>query len=1090
MNLEDTVRLRVKKGSWRLYLRVVLALVLMLLVLSGVTAFIILRPAFLPSFDDAWRDIASGKNLPHSGWFIAIGILLAFLAGVWIATRVLARKSAVSELSGQETSPPASGPGPSATQSSPPADPTNSASEIGSGPPNPDSDTPQPAPLADAVDHDPPARLYIPPPDDVPGGKLIRRFPYLVGATALTCAIAVVFWFAGHVTQPVASFLAAFLVLGTLVLVLSRIWLWLTGIGWSDLQKKLTSILSHWLIERFVPDRLQGQTRQDTDNLIDWASRIYDAQSQFRFLRALVNTSLIIGGTLIAYVTLQKLTEQTTVMERQSELMAATNLATTIDQQFQQENDAANEAYTQIRDILLRATNEVNPSSIEEQKWALGQIPDAMRMIVTRAEAVARDDGTQTMERRVFLPNIAKLKPVLTQFIRMDRVGHTLRQSREKLPVSEVARASQMVPDRGEMALSDDELEALKVLGPVSTAVLHTLHRAGPGNQLHQAAVDEEDPRLHPVFSNQLRDLSQLIRDGNPTRDDEWVNNLISREEPNLPLCLWNLNVPERGFRLADDDSEIMQTNPLDVVTVTRRELDILLGRRDSKLCENADVGCMSLEEMKLVVELTGGVNDRFEIFPIPLLLSFLPSVFFRESQLPQIEFENCRYHFSNYADFLRAHLEGAILRRAHLEGAILRGAHLEYADLREANLEGARFSGGNLGRADLSEANLEGAVLLAGHLEGADLSEANLRGAILISANLGGADLSEAQLEGADLNEAQLEGTDLTEAHLEGADLSEAHLEGADLSEAHLEGADLSEANLEGTDLSEANLEGAILFSAHLDGADLSGVKFSGGDLPRRYRVIEKGPFQCRWRAVYSYEGEALPDVVRVTLPGSFVDANFAPSWKAGFIRELTGEEAHQRLLDWKARAESNINGTYTEGTFTTQLADKLKRYRTLDARALGRIPVMEVLDLASAALSQSIFGEQHFVIEDRQLKLDGSQFLPVAQGSDSAHFVSEAVRRSNVGDFEAVEWTLENVLCSLGGAVDEHILKQLQDSRLTDPWGLVDCLDWQVAGGLKGAIERAWEAKKKTAESAGASGETTTSPPRPETPKKSPSK
>lgn len=78
-----------------------------------------------------------------------------------------------------------------------------------------------------------------------------------------------------------------------------------------------------------------------------------------------------------------------------------------------------------------------------------------------------------------------------------------------------------------------------------------------------------------------------------------------------------------------------------------------------------------------------------------------------------------------------------------------LEGAELQYADLVKARLEGANLAYAHLQGADLSDAHLEGAGLYYTHLEGANLNSAHLEGARLFSAYLQGANLNSALLEG-----------------------------------------------------------------------------------------------------------------------------------------------------------------------------------------------------------------------------------------------------------------------------------------------------------------------------------------------------
>ena len=136
-------------------------------------------------------------------------------------------------------------------------------------------------------------------------------------------------------------------------------------------------------------------------------------------------------------------------------------------------------------------------------------------------------------------------------------------------------------------------------------------------------------------------------------------------------------------------------------------------------------------------------------------------------------------------ANFIEAHLDGAIFDEAYLVGTIFDKAHLDGAWFGVAHLAGASFL----------RAHLDGAYFYKANLTGARFSRAHLEGAWFNNAHLVGARFDQAHLEGARFYGAYLDGAGFQVAHLDGASFNRAYLDRVDFTVAHLARADFREA-------------------------------------------------------------------------------------------------------------------------------------------------------------------------------------------------------------------------------------------------------------------------------------------------------
>jgi uncharacterized protein YjbI with pentapeptide repeats len=719
--------------------------------------------------------------------------------------------------------------------------------------------------------------LELPKPEGTALGKFIRRVPFLVIGTAIASLFFAFAWAASHISGPLSSFIAAFIALGSLIVLIRFTWQWLTGLTWEDFTKTARRSVSEMLIDCVVPTQYQQKVRNEANTLLKWADEIHTAHSQLRLFRHLLNAAVIIGGSMLAYITIQKLTEQNHVAK-------TATLTTIIDQQFQEENEAARDAFDKISNILLKSVSEHEPSSIEEQVWAIGQIPNAMRMRVTRAVEIQEVDGTLSVERRTFLPNHAKLKTVFTQFIRMDRVGHTLKHGRnwssenesnletpksvgdksllDGIQAVEGEGSSATIPNdeakivvlMKEPSTTDQQVAELRELASVSTEILRTLHMVGPGNQIgdHHLTFKNKEGKTQPLgvsskaFTDKLRNLEEDLKVLFDLELGISIPNLnLIKSDTSRPLSLWNLHLPggvmlvEATDRAADRDRSgtRMTDQQLRLVTGDEIELPKSPSGQQSASSVAGTEGTTSISLGTVSPERMARLNRDW-------LNEVMPEVETALKKMPEDERESDMGLTGPSVILMLNHLPVDLLERIQVPFAnTRRGSEWkivfpEKCDLFEAHLEGAHLKNAVLSGANLNSAHLEHAIFESAELRGADLPFAHLKGANLKHAQLVDSYLVEANFESVkSFGETNMSGAIMTGANLFYADLSRAKIEGCILNAADLREVFFGYTSLRSVDLSDANLEGAKIHSksawaANFSNAKLAGVDFSDSDL------------------------------------------------------------------------------------------------------------------------------------------------------------------------------------------------------------------------------------------------------------------
>lgn len=452
----------------------------------------------------------------------------------------------------------------------------------------------------------------------------------------------------------------------------------------------------------------------------------------------LATASIGIAGFLLQQLQLQRLAEQNNLLRVQNDVTA-------IDQEFSAGLALAESRYQEIAKILLDLD-----STPHAQALALESIPEAMRMAVPRVDARRMPNGSNT-DAVVALeeyPNVQRLRSLLRQYMKMDRVS------------SRIAKSGFQMPSDNE-AMPREAVAALRSLEPASTALLITLHRLGAVER-----VKIENGEVVPSPTN-LPCLWRFDPDG------------LNSPPPAAPSPK-SVGDPINLQHLAETDLAGLQAPWANAPK--------LVLRPHAKLSRSHLEGAVLIAVIAKHVDLSGA---RLED-------SRLAVGHLNQATLFQTHFER--------ADLSDAKFNGASAGSGRRQvNAFFGASKLQRADFSEATLQNVDFSGTEslksiFHRAQIDHSNFDGASLVDAHFCAADLSHTSARGAAFTGAQLNGAILRGSELSGAIFRSASLLAADLSNTDLKLADFLSASLSGANLTNSFIQGAIFSGAFLHGT--------------------------------------------------------------------------------------------------------------------------------------------------------------------------------------------------------------------------------------------------------------------------------------------------
>lgn len=386
----------------------------------------------------------------------------------------------------------------------------------------------------------------------------------------------------------------------------------------------------------------------------------------FLAIGSLIGAAVLVSQFIVLTEQTQRLTDQNQLIQLEVQLAAITRQADLEQQQ-------AARAYDEITRILDENTSAgaiVN---------ALERLPEAMVMPVTVVDSRwSPTPGDAAIGTQTVYPNLRPLAARLLSFAKIER------------PAQEATWDSNEI-------------------GSVSTAICHTLHRLGFGNQ------------------------PQALEGA----------------------CVWHAIYDSDGVLQIDANERLNRLRG------TGRAVQLLisqprLGRYDLNSFEFAEsVDLRHIREW----QLHGAQFQRASLSRANMQRLDLHDTDFESAYLDDVNLQSA---ILTWANLQNATLSGANLQFAQMMHSSLRSAELDYARLQNADLYSSRMIDANLTGARLYEASLKDvrlqvATLIGAELQGADLTDADLRGA----------DLSGAELQGANLVGAKIQSTNFTKAHL-----------------------------------------------------------------------------------------------------------------------------------------------------------------------------------------------------------------------------------------------------------------------------------------------------------------------------------
>lgn len=407
------------------------------------------------------------------------------------------------------------------------------------------------------------------------------------------------------------------------------------------------------------------------------------------FLTGLV---VILFQSLLNIASTMNHQQQVAKMKDQNDLITLQNQMQVIQQHFEMTRSEADRQYEEISSILLD-----RESTPQMQVYALKKIPHAMtREVILIEDNKKHFDGE--VDKVYRYPNIPRLRDLLSQYLRDDRVGQSLEMAGLDVEDSNLR--------------SPQERRVLEKLEPISTQLLITL--AQLGQEVDRVAmwnISEFQSSERIAFPD-----FQLSKDPDK-RSQEIDLTHISTETwagAQIPCAFYNR---QSSTVIFPKNANFEDANLEGVNLRGARFLGAIFhnARLDGADLGNAHLTGANLSSARIVgANLSGADMTRTHSEQANLSYSIL-----NEAHL-----EGSYHWIANFdgADLTDARMEGAFLEMSSLKGTILHRAHLEGAKLHRGRLIGADLTNVYLSGADLCQAIVEGSDLTGAHLEGAHL--------------------------------------------------------------------------------------------------------------------------------------------------------------------------------------------------------------------------------------------------------------------------------------------------------------------------------------------------------------------------------
>jgi len=462
------------------------------------------------------------------------------------------------------------------------------------------------------------------------------------------------------------------------------------------------------------------------------------AAKGLKFAATTMLLGLIAGLIMILANSLFSLTN--TIAHQQEILkLADQNRLMQVQQRFEMTADSAARQLDEVSSILLDPD-----SSVGGQVYALRQAKRAMT-----AEVVALrlpESSKAEIRTEYYYPNISRVRNVIRQYMKHDRVGRTLKENGFSI------EENNRIPEGG--------MDALVKLGPASTQLLRTLEELG-------AEVVDGDKSLGTIWNFQVENSPF----DEPLRIVEASPQQGRVDLKHIPASDWKFcQIP---YAFLGEDSHELAT------------------------CKNPELVLAQLQGCRIHGWNMGGANAR----GIQLQGAHLGDI---EAENSDFSYGQLSKSFIQNANLKNCWFESADIVGADLTGSKMHGTNLQFANLSGADLSACEFYYANFWLADLS-----GVSAGLAKFNGARGHESTWTGAHLQGVSFQNADLSNAVMHGAFLMFSNFQHANLRGAEMQLVDLSGTDMRGANLKSARLNGAYLVQTDLRGTNLANSDFSG-----------------------------------------------------------------------------------------------------------------------------------------------------------------------------------------------------------------------------------------------------------------------------------------
>jgi hypothetical protein len=533
--------------------------------------------------------------------------------------------------------------------------------------------------------------------------KFTRRWPAFAVGTVLSILLVVCFWFASQFQDDLVPFAAAIIVCGIGLLLIKKLWQWLTGIGVSDVIKNdvptvIDSVILRWTRSLSATERAAAE--QSIRDICAILANAYSMTSQARLIRVALGSVVAVGGAFLVYVQIQKLTEQNRLFETQNRLFETQNAIGVSVSHFEMDLALGKDNYDDLSKQL--ADPEATDVGLAA---ALRKAPD---IAVRPVRVLARDERSVLAKSPLQLdyryPHYDPIRGLLRTFIQSDRLGRKTKSLNEKRLRAEAT--TELVIALHETQLEpvdatgepDETLKEQLLSGKISQELGQRLERLSSSDALSHngASMNRPPPNWKALFADAFRPPEIVVLAG-------WPSDLFHRAQ--LPF-VFRLTKEKPIILLPPDcdapEADFSQWNAIFVVA-TRDGSTMANFRRTSFEC--ADVGFIQPGPGKMDLSecrFGGGGEVTFT----SVAGAEISNASFGGAELVSNTLETSFKNTTFVGARIRGHFLSCNLRSTSLVGARVSGGQFFDCNFADAQMAGANFQGSKAAACNFSRAN------------------------------------------------------------------------------------------------------------------------------------------------------------------------------------------------------------------------------------------------------------------------------------------------------------------------------------------------------------------------------------------------